>query len=148
MIRAMDDAVRYRIRTPQVASQSLQGESVLINFESGCYYSAEGLGSIIITLLEQGATVGEIVDHLGVGGELRSTIRAFVAELEREELIAPALEAGPGGRARQALPVDSGAGPPVLRKFSDLQDLLLLDPIHESGDAGWPWPPGVPPQEG
>jgi hypothetical protein len=27
---------------------------------------------------------------------------------------------------------------PVLEKFSDLQELLLLDPIHEVDEEGWP----------
>jgi hypothetical protein len=29
-------------------------------------------------------------------------------------------------------------GQPVLEKFTDMADLLLLDPIHEVGEAGWP----------
>jgi hypothetical protein len=31
--------------------------------------------------------------------------------------------------------------PPVLESYSDMQDILLLDPIHEVDDkAGWPNP--------
>jgi hypothetical protein len=26
----------------------------------------------------------------------------------------------------------------VLEKFTDMHDLLLMDPIHEVSDAGWP----------
>jgi hypothetical protein len=28
--------------------------------------------------------------------------------------------------------------PPSLAKFQDMQDLLLLDPIHETDEPGWP----------
>jgi hypothetical protein len=28
--------------------------------------------------------------------------------------------------------------PPVLQKFSDMQELLLVDPIHEVKAEGWP----------
>jgi hypothetical protein len=28
--------------------------------------------------------------------------------------------------------------PPTLRKYTDMQDLLLIDPIHEVDDLGWP----------
>jgi hypothetical protein len=28
--------------------------------------------------------------------------------------------------------------PPILRTFEDMQDLLLLDPIHEVDEMGWP----------
>jgi hypothetical protein len=29
---------------------------------------------------------------------------------------------------------------PVLQVYSDMQDLLLLDPIHEVDATGWPMP--------
>ena len=29
---------------------------------------------------------------------------------------------------------------PSLSVFSDMQDLLLLDPIHDVSEAGWPMP--------
>jgi hypothetical protein len=29
----------------------------------------------------------------------------------------------------------------VLHKFTDMQDLLLVDPVHDVGDAGWPHRP-------
>ena len=27
---------------------------------------------------------------------------------------------------------------PVIEKFSDMQEMLLLDPIHEVSEMGWP----------
>ncbi len=39
-------------------------------------------------------------------------------------------------------PISAGDRPafeaPVLESYSDMQDLLLLDPIHDVDDAGWP----------
>ena len=29
---------------------------------------------------------------------------------------------------------------PALQKYTDMEDLLLLDPIHEVDDTGWPNP--------
>jgi hypothetical protein len=28
--------------------------------------------------------------------------------------------------------------PPALEKFTNMQDILLLDPIHDVSDMGWP----------
>jgi hypothetical protein len=28
--------------------------------------------------------------------------------------------------------------PPTLESYNDMQDLLLLDPIHDVDDMGWP----------
>jgi hypothetical protein len=33
----------------------------------------------------------------------------------------------------------------MLEVFTDMEDLLLLDPIHDVGDAGWPMPQTPPP---
>ena len=30
--------------------------------------------------------------------------------------------------------------PPLISKYSDMQELLILDPIHDVSDAGWPNP--------
>lgn len=32
----------------------------------------------------------------------------------------------------------AGYRPPVLEVFADMQDLLLLDPIHDIDEVGWP----------
>jgi hypothetical protein len=34
----------------------------------------------------------------------------------------------------------------LLNKYSDMQELLLLDPIHDVDDAGWPKPNPDPPK--
>jgi hypothetical protein len=144
----IDAVTRYRIRTPQVACQTLEGESVLLSFESGCYYSTEGIGSVIIRLLEQRVTVVEIVGHVArIGaaepGEVGATVGAFLAELEREGLVALDSGAAPTAWTPPPWPDADVTWPPTLQKFSDLQELLLLDPIHDSGEAGWPWSPGT-----
>ena len=28
--------------------------------------------------------------------------------------------------------------PPTLEKYTDMQDLVLLDPVHEVDERGWP----------
>jgi hypothetical protein len=50
--------------------------------------------------------------------------------------------AAPGSsRNGQPLPADvlpAAFVAPVLHKHTDMQDLLLLDPIHEVDETGWP----------
>jgi hypothetical protein len=50
-----------------------------------------------------------------------------------------------GQPAADSTEVNSGVRPtfesPTLAKFTDMEDLLLLDPVHEvSPDQGWPHP--------
>ena len=42
--------------------------------------------------------------------------------------------------------IGNGAGPPeyqslCFEKYTDLADLILLDPVHDVSDAGWPHEP-------
>jgi hypothetical protein len=59
-----------------------------------------------------------------------------VANLVEEQLLAPV-----SGEARQAGYVELSNvsySAPSFEKFDDMADQLLLDPIHEIGEAGWP----------
>ncbi|NUN48581.1 MAG: PqqD family protein [Candidatus Brocadiae bacterium] len=137
---------RYRINAPLVACQTLEGESVLIHFETGCYFSADRLGAEVIVLVEKRRSVAEIAARVaalsGCGGaEGEGLATAFLAKLAAEGLIV----ADAGAAPTEELPPAGAPCPgavPELRKFTDLQDLLLLDPIHDAGDAGWPAKPG------
>jgi hypothetical protein len=71
------------------------------------------------------------VDPVVVAG----AVRAFVAELSREGLIVP-VELPAQGSLPGTPEVRFEA--PRLQKFDDLQDILLLDPIHDGEHPAWP----------
>ena len=84
-----------------------------------------------------------VVDIPTRGESVSSKIHEFVSELASETLVVSAngstTKQGPctlnGGNGH------NGGGPfepPSLETFTDMRDLLLLDPIHEVTDAGWP----------
>lgn len=140
---------RFRIRTPWVANQIIDGEAVLIAFETGAYYSAQRTGANVLSLLEQHHPVSEIVARLtrlhdATPETIAADVWAFVGQLSQEGLIvalneSEAITAGddlasPSSAATAPQPWE----PPLLTRYSDLEDLLILDPIHEVDDAGWP----------
>lgn len=136
------DAAAWAPNAPSVVSEIIDGELVVINLETGSYYSSLGIGSWLWRCFEQriGREVIEaaIVDAFGVGaGQARSDLEAFTAELRRENLIR---ESAPADATRgdvPALPAGNYMRPEI-KVFSDMQDLLLLDPIHDVSDEGWP----------
>jgi len=65
----------------------------------------------------------------------------LVNELLAVDLIRPASAQAGNAPIGEMIPVTIAYAPPVLETFSDMQDLLLLDPIHEVDDAGWPMAP-------
>ncbi len=140
---------RYTIKSPQVIHETVDAEAVIVNLETGNYYMLKETGERIWAALARGASVRNIVDELGgaadgTDGVLEATVSAFLGELLEEGLIVPAPEAADAPRAAGA-PAGAGRGtpvpPPVLQKFQDMKELILLDPVHEvHEDLGWPHP--------
>lgn len=132
----------YRINSPAVINETIEGESVIINLEDGFYYSLDNVGAVIWEALNQETSVSSIVKIVtakfsGDEAEIEKGIYGLIAELAKEELIIP-IENGKD----VAVVENSEKTPylaPKLNKFGDMQDLLLLDPIHEVDEKGWPY---------
>jgi hypothetical protein len=135
----------YTINDPDVIADSIQGETLIINLINGVYYSSEGVGDEIWRHLQSGRSVGEVVEaisarYAGDGGTIREDVLGFISELRSDDLV---VEIAPP--ATRAVAPNEGDGKPpvyvkpVLQRYSDYQELLLLDPIHEVLEsAGWP----------
>jgi hypothetical protein len=138
----------FRVNSPQVVSETIQGEVVMINLASGNYYSLKGFGADAWTLLEGGATAAEQADVLAAHYDappdaVREAAAQLLQELLAEELV---VEAAPGTAGAGAVLLEepgTGAKKPFeavrLEKHTDMQDLILLDPVHEVDDRGWPY---------
>ncbi len=125
----------------------LDGEVIVVNLDSGAYYSLAEVAAAIWASVERGATAEEAADesltHYDASSEVvRPAVLRFVDELAGEGLIVASEEARHTPDATVPPPPLNGAripfAEPVLNKYTDMQELLLLDPIHEVDDAGWP----------
>jgi hypothetical protein len=120
----------------RVVSETIDGEVVAIDLESGRYYSLEGLAARAWEAILAGQDIDAVVDAVaaeaGVGAdEARADVSAFLAELEAEGL----LLGGNGDGPRAPGP---GHVSLVLHRYTDMQDLIVLDPIHDVDETGWP----------
>jgi hypothetical protein len=146
----MPAATHYRVNRPLVAIETIDGEVVMIDFDSGEYFSATKVGAEIIGCIELSASTGQIVACLagrydGPMEAIRAGVESFLSRLQDERLIIEGTAANVDLDAAVALAdeaaIDGQRPPfeePVLQKFTDIQDLLLLDPIHDVEEAGWP----------
>ena len=144
----MSSQAEWVINAPNAVSEVIDGELVVINLEKGRYYSSEGIGSYLWQCVEQrvraDATLAALTAGLGLAPEqARGDVESFLDALRREGLIR---EAGPDDILNGNAPGVSGRAyaPPELKVYSDMQDLLLLDPIHDVGEEGWPVKPRTP----
>jgi Coenzyme PQQ synthesis protein D (PqqD) len=135
---------RFRVNVPGVIHQLLDGEVIVVNLDTGTYYSLAESAADIWTAVEGGASVDETVDELlgryeAVRPDVETAVTRFVHELEEEELIVAADRDGSLRVAASANGADKvPLAEPTLHKFTDMQELLLLDPIHEVDERGWP----------
>jgi Coenzyme PQQ synthesis protein D (PqqD) len=146
---------RFRVNTPMVTHETIDGEAVIINLDSGNYYSLVDVGSFIWELIEQGASTSELQNlvsqtYQGDASDIDQGVQDLLVQLQQESLIVPV--DGPAAFEAQVIPTNGhekpSFNPPSLNKYSDMQELLLLDPIHDVDEAGWPKPnPDVPIQK-
>jgi hypothetical protein len=136
----------YRANSPSVISEAMDQEFVIINLESGCYYSLNVSASLVWTQIIKQSSRQQIIDNFGSIYSLDTTtaeenVTSLIATLLAENLIVIDDTAG-NSDTNPDLPEPPSAVPtwqiPLVEKFSDMQDMLLLDTIHEVSEAGWP----------
>ena len=136
----------YRVNEPSIATEKLDSEVMIVNLEKGNYYSLTGTGAAIWDLIASGHNVQAIFNEIvatyaGDSGSIRNSVDRFVSELCAEELI---VASDPASEPRSQAPTLAAANrpefaAPQLEKYTDMQELLLIDPIHEvNDDHGWP----------
>ena len=140
---------QFVVNSPSVVSEVIDGEVVIMNLTSGNYYSSEQTGAAIWGWIEEGRSLEAIArlvsERYDVGPEdVAAALTTFVDRLIEEKLVREVTAAAPlaaeaGETARTPLTRERFVSP-QLQVYSDMQDLLLLDPIHDVDDTGWPQP--------
>jgi hypothetical protein len=134
----------YTINTPDVIAETIDGETILVNLTTGAYYSLEGSGSAIWDALLEGHAPEAVAEHLAhvyesPADELQAAVEGLVADLRAEQILVEAPSAhAPGPLAANG--ARAAFEPPKLKKFTDMQEIILLDPVHQVDDRGWPHP--------
>ena len=79
---------------PTVISETIDGETVVINLASGIYYSLKHTGAAIWAAIEQSASLGAIAAMVRSrydvdGHDIEQEISALVQKLMEEDLVRP-----------------------------------------------------------
>lgn len=126
-----------------VSWERLSGEVIAIQLATGHYYSMGGTSADIWSLLAQGSNLETIIQILSssysLPVEAQIQIQHFldnataVGLLTVVEGVTPTIEIN--------LPDDyirTKWVEPKLQEYTDLQDLILVDPVHDTKATGWP----------
>lgn len=138
----------FRVNSPNVIHEIIDGECVLINLETGSYYSIDSAGAVIWDCIRRGLNLNQVLnavksEYAGSPAEIERGIEELVSQLREEQLIVEDEHPQTTGQNAPVAAVTTGQHDrqfraPVLHKYTDMEDLLLLDPIHDVDESGWP----------
>jgi hypothetical protein len=135
---------QYVVNTPRVIHKVSGGEVVAIDLGTGAYYSLRGPAAVIWDAIDAGLTVDEVADHVRATHEVGEAdvfadVSGLVDTLVGHDLISVG---EPAANRPQDLGHDLPYEPPVVEAFTDMADVILLDPVHDvDAEAGWPHQP-------
>lgn len=124
---------------PRLAADVFDGEYIIANLDTGLYYSIQGMAVSLINALPfqdydeiVTALVDAFPDH---ASSIKVELTSIIGELLNEEIIkkdsSGILSSSP------VLTLPDTYSPPRFNRYADMQDLLLLDPIHDVDEEGW-----------
>ena len=132
-----------------VLHDTIDDEVIVIDLTTGTYYSLRGTAAEVWGLLQRspGMTHEELAQAVVVryqtnGHDVEAAMTQFLGQLHAEGLVSE-VPASPATPAVAAM-VEPSTTPapefvaPVLEKYTDMQDLVLIDPVHDVSEAGWP----------
>lgn len=138
-------ANEYKLKTASLSMERLDGEVIAIDFATGKYFSFQGPAADLIWLLQseipQEAWYSVIYEDFNGpenAAEFLTQVEHFLAALNEQGLLEP-VEWLTG--VASALPNDYDRGvweAPHIMVEDELVDLLVIDPIHDTGEDGWP----------
>ena len=125
---------RLRPNDAEVAAKVMDGEAIMINLSNGMYYSMELVGGHVWEQIDAGRSLEEIVQSIVSTYDVSwdqaaADLDSLVTDLLAESLVFE--QAGPTEASIPVPPASAGKQPyepPLLNKFSDMGDLLALDP--------------------
>ena len=143
----MEIAKKLKVNEPNVVHETIDGETILLDLNTGNYFSLDGPGAIIWEFIEGAGEWDKLFGFLKSkdpekNKNIQNSVAVFVADLVRENLLVEKKDDSPRADTTELedklRAVVENFTPPRVNKYSDMQDLLLLDPIHEVDEKGWP----------
>lgn len=131
----------FEVNSYDVTHERLDGEVVAINMTTGRYYSLSGPAADVWWLLDQRVARRRWIETLTTmypSGDVTAGLDDFVSRAVSAGLVRHCAQPSDSSNVP---PQDFARGSwsePRLEEFEDLQDLILVDPIHDTTALGWP----------
>lgn len=128
----------YTVAHARIIHESVANDDVLIiDLDRGVYFNLQGAACGIWQTIVHGMPLAAIPAEIerrysNCAPQLSAVVAEFVASLLEEGLLAPSAAAAiSGGPTSPERSEPTRYRPPSLARYTDLEDLLRADPIHE-----------------
>lgn len=137
----------FAVNSPEVSQEIIDGEVVAIALKTGSYYSITGTGAEIWEMLVVGTSPAMVTETLLARydvepARLLEEVTDFISSLLGEALIVELTSAQAAQTRITGLQLPTERLPfskPLFERFDDMKEMLILDPIHDVSESGWPF---------
>lgn len=133
--------LRYKIAGPQITWEEFDNEYVVLDLESGRYFSFIGGAALVWRGILAGCSPDALTAALPAGGQASAAFQTFFTALITSGLVV-ADTLAPESAGDLATEIAAAGADFNMESFDDLAALLVADPIHDvEAEAGWPHRP-------
>ena len=126
---------RFEIKSPEVVFDEIDGEYVIVDLASGKYFRIQGESSKLFAWIISGQELQTSSDSLS--SRIAELIDSTVRTLVDNSIIRESTTQKSAGISEEIMSFELNEF--VIEEFTDLQDIIGLDPIHEVDlNQGWP----------
>lgn len=138
----MNSQSRFAVNTPNIVCEIFDNEVVAVNLDVGIYYSITGWSSKVWQMIQNGLSADEMIQILSEycvdASSVNKILAKFIQDLLDKNLIVISTETVRNSSLDLQFEKIDKAPELFIEEFSDMQDILLLDPVHDVDESGWP----------
>lgn len=135
----------YRSNEPRFVDESVDGEALIMDMVTGTYYTCLGASTIAWDELKRGSAPADVTKIIAAAygvdeADVERDLGTFIAELVQEQMLVERgdLPGTPTDRPDGAAAPSGAYEPMHLERYTDLADLILLDPVQDVSGGAWP----------
>lgn len=138
----MNSQSRFAVNTPNIVCEIFDNEVVAVNLDVGIYYSITGWSAKVWQMIQNGLSIEEMDQILtkfcNDSVNINESLAKFAQELLDKNLIVLSSSLNKSQAIDLQFEQVDKMPDLLIEEFSDMQDILLLDPVHDVDESGWP----------
>jgi hypothetical protein len=138
----MNPQSRFAVNTPNIVCEIFDNEVVAVNLDVGIYYSITGWSAKVWQMIQNGLSIEEmnqiLTKYCDDSANINESLTKFSQNLLDKNLIVSSNSLDKTSSIEIQFENIDRIPDLLIEEFSDMQDILLLDPVHDVDESGWP----------